>query len=332
MRISRLGLVLGLVVAGFACGGDDDAATTTTEQVTTTSDVSTTSTEPTGPSTTASPSTTEPQTTEPTTTTTTTEPSAATTAPPSTTATTQPPATTEPQTSDVKVYFLQGERLAIEHRQVDGPAVLRGALTDVLAGPTAAELEAGVTTAIADGTSLLDLNLADGTATVDLSDDFESGGGSLMMRARIAQLVFTATQFDNVDEVVFWMEGAPIEFLGGEGIVLSEPQTRSSTDRSLTNGVLIDEPDAGDIVSSPFVVTGEGDVFEGDFPIVIRRDGVDVAGPFVVRAGAWGMWDDFETTIELDLAPGPIELVASDGLCEPPNCPPTEIVVPLTLD
>jgi hypothetical protein len=153
------------------------------------------------------------------------------------------------------------------------------------------------------------------------------------MTARVAQVVFTATQFDNVDDVVFWMEGTPIEFLGGEGLELRGPQTRSSTDRSLTDGVLIDEPEPGATVTSPFVLTGEGDVFEGDFPVVIRRDGVDVAGPFVVGAGAWGTWAEFETTIALDLAPGPIELVATDGNgCEPPDCPPAEIVVPLTLE
>jgi hypothetical protein len=234
---------------------------------------------------------------------------------------------------DVKVYFVRGERLAIAHRQVPGPAILRGALTQLLEGPTAAERADGFATTIPESTSLLDLNLADGIATVDLSADYESGGGSLMMVARVAQVVFTATQFDNSDQVLFWMEGEPIEYLGGEGIVLGDPQTRSSTERSLTGGILIDTPAPGATVSSPFMVTGEGDVFEGDFPIVIRRNGVDVTGPLNVFAGAWGAWGDFETTITLDLAPGPIELVTWDqGGCGPPECPlPAEIVVPLTL-
>jgi hypothetical protein len=234
---------------------------------------------------------------------------------------------------DVKVYFVRGERLAIAHRQVPGPAILRGALTQLLEGPTAAERAAGYATTIPDGTSLLDLHLAGGLATVDLSDEYDDGGGSLMMMARVAQVVFTATQFDNSDQVVFWMDGERIDYLGGEGIDLTDPQSRSSTQRSLTGGILIDTPDPGATVTSPFTVTGEGDVFEGDFPIVIRRNGVDVAGPFIVFAGAWGNWADFETTITLDLTPGPIELVTWDQTgCGPPECPePTEIVVPLTL-
>ncbi len=37
-------------------------------------------------------------------------------------------------------------------------------------------------------------------------------------------------------------------------------------------------------------------------------------------AGAWGNWADFETTITLDLTPGPIELVTWDQSgCGPPN-------------
>jgi hypothetical protein len=156
----------------------------------------------------------------------------------------------------------------------------------------------------------------------------------MMMMARIAQVVFTATQFDNVEQVVFWMDGEPIEYLGGEGIVLSEPQTRSSTERSLTGGILFDMPAPGATLSSPIVVTGEGDVFEADFPIVIERNGIEVAGPFIVSAGAWGVWADFEATILLDVAPGSIELVARDESgCDTLECPPpTETIIPLTLE
>jgi len=355
MRLLRMTLVLGLVVAASACG--DDVSTTTTVEPTvatttpaTTPD-STQTTQATTPPTTAAPTTeppaspTTPQTTEPTpepTTPQTTEPTPEPTPPQTTeptpeqtTTTTELPAvtTTEPPMLDVKVYFVRGERLAIAHRQVPGPAILRGALTQLLDGPTAAERAAGYATTIPAGTSLLDLNLAGGTATVDLSDDYDDGGGSLMMMARVAQVVFTATQFDNSDQVVFWMDGEPIDYLGGEGIELAGPQSRSSTERSLTGGILIDTPDPGATVTSPFTVNGEGDVFEGDFPIVIRRNDVDVAGPFNVFAGAWGNWADFETTITLDLTPGPIELVTWDQTgCGPPECPvPTEIVVPLTL-
>ena len=99
-----------------------------------------------------------------------------------------------------------------------------------------------------DGTQLLDVNLRDGVAIVDLTSQFESGGGSLSMTARVAQVVFTATQFDNVDSVLFWMNGEPIEFLGGEGLMLDQPQARADIDRSFTGGVLIDTGDGNTIL------------------------------------------------------------------------------------
>lgn len=38
-----------------------------------------------------------------------------------------------------------------------------------------------------------------------------------------------------------------------------------------------------------------------------------IAGPFGVHAGASGMWGEFETTVTLDVSPGPIELIVDDG-------------------
>ena len=220
----------------------------------------------------------------------------------------------QPKLVDVKVYFLRDERLVITHRQVPGPAVLRGALNELLAGPTAAERTAGL-------------------ATVDLSSDFGTGGGSLPMMARVAQVVFTVTQFDNTDRVQFWMGGEPIESLGGEGLTLSEPQTRAMIDRTISGSVIIDTPAYSATVSNPFTVTGEGYVYEAQFPIEVWANGEQIGGIAPVTAGAWGTWGDFEVTITLDAAGGPIELITYDegGCGTDPECPPIiKTIIPLT--
>ena len=327
MSALRVGVVLCLLLAASACGGDDSVDTSpaslTSAVATTDAPEPTTAPVPNAPGTTAVSTTAPSETTEVLTS----------TAPPSTT--TEPTPTTEPATVDVKVYYLRGERLAIAHRQVAAPAVLRGALTAVLAGPTPDERAADLSTEIPPAMTLRDVSLADGQAIIDLAGDYEAGGGTLSMTARLAQVIFTATQFDNVDRVLFWLDGEPVQFFGGEGITLDEPQARIHVDRAFTGGIVIDTPVPGATVRSPLIVTGEGDLFEGYSALWVWRDGEPIAGPFGVHAGAWGMWDEFETVVTLDIPPGPIELIVDDGNgCTPgdPECSePNSAIVPVTL-
>ncbi len=46
------------------------------------------------------------------------------------------------------------------------------------------------------------------------------------MQARLAQVVYTITQFPTVKGVVFSLDGEPIDVLGGEGIIIDQPLTR----------------------------------------------------------------------------------------------------------
>ncbi|MDW3215010.1 MAG: GerMN domain-containing protein [Ilumatobacteraceae bacterium] len=333
MRVARTCLAIALVAASAACSGDDatSSPTSTAPTVVTASTVVTTSTTPvtttTDPTTTTT-STADTSSTQPTTATTTT------TTPPTTTTSEPAPSTTVAAEVDVKVYFLRDEQLVIAHREVTGPAVLRGALTELLTAPTADEVADGLHSEIPAGTELLGVDLVDGLATVDLSSSVEGGGGSLSMTARIAQIVFTATQFPNVDEVLFWLDGEPVTFFGGEGIVLDEPVSRNGIQRTFTGGLLFDTPAYGSTVRSPFVVTGEGDVFEGQFAIEVWADGVQIDTVAPVTAGAWGNWADFTTTVRLDDVSGPIQLIVRDGggCGTDPECPPAvDTVLPLTL-
>lgn len=323
-RIEAGIVATGLVMALAACGGDDGSSASTSSGPTPTSSATTTAPSTSAPVTTPRPTTTvAPTTTAP----------VATTAPTTTTPT--PPTTTNPPSlTDVRIYFLRGERLVSAHRGVPGTAVLRGALDQLVAGPTADERDVGLGTTVPAGTTVLGVDLGFGRATVDLSDEFDDGGGTLSMQARVAQIVFTATQFPNVDGVEFWMEGEPIDTLGGEGLILDEPQTRAMMPREVTGAVIVDTPHPGDTVTSPIRVTGEADVYEAQFPIEIWRDGVQIGGLAPVTGGAWGTWGDFDVTIPIDAAPGPIELVTYDegGCGDGPECPePIRTVVPLVL-
>jgi germination protein M len=235
----------------------------------------------------------------------------------------------------VKIYLIRDGRLVIAHRQVAPPAVLRGALDALLAGPTSDEQSASLTTAVPAGTTLLDVSLADGLATVDLSRAFGTGGGTLSMQSRLAQIVFTATQFANSTRVLFRMDGVALTTLGGEGLTLTEPQQRMNMAHGITGSVLIDTPAYGATVHSTFTVSGEGDVYEGEFPIEVWSGDRQVVKAEGVRAGAWGTWAPFKVTLTVDAPAGPIRVVAYDaGACgDDPECgpPPVKTVVPLTL-
>ncbi len=74
---------------------------------------------------------------------------------------------------------------------------------------------------------LLGLSIKNGVATVDLSSEFESGGGSASAMIRLGQVVYTLTQFPTVQSVLFQIEGRQVTVFGSEGIVLDGPVARA---------------------------------------------------------------------------------------------------------
>ncbi|MFP3905487.1 MAG: GerMN domain-containing protein [Acidimicrobiales bacterium] len=126
-------------------------------------------------------------------------------------------------TTTAEVWFLQGQVLEAEHRTVPAPSPATVAMDRLATGPTTP----GLVSEIPDGTEVLGVTISDGVATVDLSATFEAGGGSLSARARVAQVVFTMTQFDTVDGVLFAIDGDLQTTITSEGIVVTDPLDRS---------------------------------------------------------------------------------------------------------
>jgi hypothetical protein len=144
------------------------------------------------------------------------------------------------------------------------------AMNALLAGPNAKERGASprISTTIPEGTRLLGLSIEDGLATVDLSSEFESGGGSASCLGRLGQVVYTLTQFRTVDEVAFRVEGRPVRVFGCEGIVLDGPVGRK-TDRfgqtmfeDLLPAIFVDRPAWGAALDNPVHVIGTANTYE----------------------------------------------------------------------
>jgi len=185
------------------------------------------------------------------------------------------PAATPSDTMIIRAYFVLGGEPGVTGlvpvlRTVPQSAgVAKAAMTALLAGPTKAESgDRTITTAIPDGTALRGVSSRNGIATVDLSTEFDSGGGTASMRYRLAQVVYTLTQFSTVKSVVFQVEGQTVTVFGSEGIVLDGPSKRADWTDELP-AIFVDRPAYGAAIGNPGPISGNADVFEAQFRLSI---------------------------------------------------------------
>lgn len=211
------------------------------------------------------------------------------------------------------VYFLRGEKVVAAHRDVavTGGAVATATMRALLAGPTAAERAAGVTTTVPAATALRGVTITNGTADVDLTAAYASGGGTLSMSARLMQVTFTLTQFPTVQRVTFRLDGTRVTVFGGEGIMLDRPVTRA-TYESFLPAIFIESPAMGETVSSPVTVRGVANVYEGQFNLEVT----DAKGAVLASApghAAMGEFAPFTATLRFSVtAPGPGRVTGFD--------------------
>ena len=201
----------------------------------------------------------------------------------------------EEEQARLQVYFMRGEKIGVGARYVPETASVGAEATRaLLEGPTDEEDAAGLTTAIPAGTRLLGLDIAGGVATVDLSEEFASGGGSLSIQARVAQVVHTLTQFPTVGSVAFRLDGEPVEALGGEGLVLSEPVDRADFEE-LAPQILVESPAVGEAVRSPLRILGTANTFEATFMVALLTEtGRELARDFVTATSGSGERGTFD--------------------------------------
>jgi germination protein M len=202
-----------------------------------------------------------------------------------------------------EVWFVEkrGRFLQVAYRsQESTPRIGSAALESLLSGPAAGDGKAS--SAIPSGVSLLGLTIQDGLATVDLSSEFESGGGSFSMRARLAQIVFTITQFPTVDRVAIKIEGEPVDVFSSEGIVLDRPQTRADFE-DIAAPIVVEAPRPETSVSSPVTVTGNANVFEATVTMrIVDAAGNELVRDFTTATCGTGCRGDYTGRLRFDVA------------------------------
>jgi len=106
---------------------------------------------------------------------------------------------------------------------------LKTAVELVISGPSDEEKKEGFYSAVPTETKLLDCRVdREGMVFLDFSEDVEKGGGTEEMEERLAQIVFTATQFSEIRCVQLLINGKTVKYFSGEGITeVEHPLTRA---------------------------------------------------------------------------------------------------------
>jgi germination protein M len=241
--------------------------------------------------------------------------------------------TTLPAPASLEVWFARGEKLVSVRRTHEAtPRVATAAIGALLEGPTSAEAASGIQSAIPAGTRLLGISIDRGVATIDLTSEYQSGGGSQSMQVRLGQVVYTLTQFPTVQKVSFRLDGAPVNVFSSEGIVLSHPVGRGDY-KDLLPVIVVSQPTRGSRVTSPVTVAGSANVFEANVTVkVLDADGRVVGSTFTTASCGTGCRGTYSVDVRFRTAReqgGTI--VVSDDDAAGTGKPPHEVRVPVVL-
>lgn len=195
-------------------------------------------------------------------------------------------ATPTAQLTTISVYFLRaatgGDKVGAGHRQIAAATndlAAKAAMRELFLGPTKTESQAGLKSDLPKKTDVrgVAFDAATKVATVDLSAAFVPDGNNPGV-AHLAQVVFTLTQFPNVERVAIEVEGKALTLVDGDGKPLAGPAARTDYER-LTPLIFLEAPAPGDTIASPVRLWGTANTFEATFVAEVR----DAAGTTLVR-------------------------------------------------
>ncbi|MGK7900803.1 MAG: GerMN domain-containing protein [Hormoscilla sp.] len=149
------------------------------------------------------------------------------------------PTTPEPTVAfqTVQVYWLKDSNNGLDIELVGSSIQLKSDLGEpleaafhrLLAGPD----DPTFGTTIPAGTRLRSVQIKNNGVHVDLSREFTTGGGTASMSGRLGQIIYTATTLQPDAQVWLYVEGKPLEYLGGGGLEVEGPLTRQRFQKEL---------------------------------------------------------------------------------------------------
>jgi hypothetical protein len=215
----------------------------------------------------------------------------------------------------LQAWFSRNGKLFVTKRTVPATTGIgQAALDRMLAGPSAAEYAAGLRSQIPTGTTVRGVRISAGIGTVDLSSSFASAASNSAMPLRIAQVVYTLTQFPTVTGVRFAIDGRGVTVVGG--VPVQSPQTRAMYSGYLP-AITVRSPVIGARVTSPVTVSGTADVFEATVSVrILDSAGHEIARTFTTASCGTGCRGDYSVTVSYSVPrtqPGTIEVFESSA-------------------
>lgn len=112
----------------------------------------------------------------------------------------------------------------------NGQSQISYAIKSLIKGPQEAEKKNGIYSEIPAGTKLLKIQELQDKVIVDLSNDFQYGGGADSLYSRIKQLIKTSLANSRNKPVYLYIEGKQANVIGGEGVMINQPLDENSLD------------------------------------------------------------------------------------------------------
>ncbi|MDP3179225.1 MAG: GerMN domain-containing protein, partial [Spirochaetaceae bacterium] len=146
-----------------------------------------------------------------------------------------PAAAAAPRSRQAALYFVRIDEDGTIVRQEVKRAValsdspLTDALNALLKGPSEDEIRRKLISLVPQGSVLLSVQVRGSTAVLNFSEEFMYNHYGIEGYAgQLKQVVYTATAFSTVQDVLIMIEGEKHDYLGGEGVFIGRPLSRNS--------------------------------------------------------------------------------------------------------
>lgn len=198
----------------------------------------------------------------------------------------------------------------------------------LLDGPLDEDVELGLRTALPTDARLRSLDIIGSEVIADFSAEFAAGDDSLEAQARLAQVVYTLTQFPVVEAIEILIEGQPEATMGDSGIVIKPILARSDFEwdgeyETFAPTVLVESPRPGQLTAGNGVeVAGSAFTFEGALYLEAISATGEVLAPetyFMTDVdgenmkGTFSVWLDFDSDLLGDITLRAYDLSAESG-------------------